>query len=226
MGNFPVKSFFPVQTEGRIIPLLTLQLMPFPLKCLLMHRSILLKTGLLVAIGAAMAGLAQAELRKFTSKGGDKHFNAELVGYQADKGLVEVRRESGKLMKFRLDVLSEDDQEYVTKKSEVLAIGKHLRVSAKAKQGKKKVTKRVPTKTTTTPKSYEVTLRNNSKQSMKDLEINYAIVVTRDNGTGRKGEETHVETGRSMVSEVLPRIDFVFSTDSVDVVQKEPFGST
>ncbi len=191
-----------------------------------MNRRCLQKAGLLIALSAALGGFAQAELRKFTNTTGDKHFQAELVQYLPQKKLVEVRRESGKLMKFRLDVLSEADQKYVLDRAPLLDIAKDLKINAKIQIGKKDVQKSPPFKRTTTPKSYKVTFRNTSNMAMKDLDVEYEIHWIKDNGTGRRGEVKNVAKGTTMLSAVLPRQDFTLSTDPVKILYKEPYGST
>ncbi|MDB4730122.1 hypothetical protein OAF58_01415 [bacterium] len=191
-----------------------------------MDRRFLYKSGVLIAFGVTFGGFAQAELHKFTSKDGSKSFEAELTHYVPNQKLVEVRRESGKVMKFKMAVLSEDDQKYVMKRAPVLKVAKDLKVSAKIQIGKKKVVKAKPTKRTTIPKSYRVTFRNTSNLKMEDLEVEYELHWVRDNGSGRKGEEKVVAKGSTLVSAVFPRQDLSFNTEAVNILYKEPFGGT
>jgi len=191
-----------------------------------MHRSILQKSGLLIAFGFVFGGLAHADMHKFTSADGEKHFEAELTQYLPKGKIVEVRRGSGKLTKFKLDVLSEDDQKYVLKRAPLLKIGKDLRITAKLKTGDKVVTKRPPVKETVEPRSYRLTFRNSSKVKMEDLNVEYDLHWIRDNGTGRKGEENKVTKGTTLVSAVMANQEFSFNTDAVKLLRKEPFGST
>lgn len=191
-----------------------------------MSRRRLKHTALLVALIASSVGWAQAELHKFTSRDGERHFQAELVHYQPDRQLVEVRRDGGKLMKFRLDVLSEEDQKYVKERAPLLKIAKDLKVSARIQIGKKTVQKAAPSKTTTTPKSYKLTFRNTSNMTLEDLDVEYEIHWTKDNGSGRKGEVKNIAKGKSFLSSVRPREDFEIETDPVNIIYKEPYGST
>ena len=191
-----------------------------------MHRRILYKSGLLIAFGVTFGGFAQAELRTFTSKDGSKSFEAELTQYVPNEKMVEVRRESGKVVKFKMAVLSEDDQKFVLKRAPLLKVAKDLKVGARIKIGKKEIVKAKPTKRTTIPKSYRVTFRNTSNLKMEDLDVEYELHWVRDNGSGRKGEEKIVAKGSTLVSVVLPRQELSFNTDSVKILYKEPFGGT
>ncbi len=181
----------------------------------IMNGRILSELGLLVTIGCAMGVLAQAELHTFTSKDGDRHFNGEVVSYESDKKLVHVRRDSGKLIKFSSDALSESDRNYVAEMSHKLAIRKQLRINASLEEEKKVVVTKLPLKTIIA-KSYKVTLQNASSQVMKDLTVHYWTVLRQDDGT-KKGEEDLIEKGITSISEILPSDEVIFSTDSVKV---------
>ena len=189
-----------------------------------MHRRILQRVGLLIATGVFSLGLAHAELHKFSNTDGTKHFEAKLVRYMPDTKIVEVRRDSGKTSKFRLDVLSEKDQKYVLKRAPLLRVVKDLKVNASPVVGKKEVVKAGKVKTTTTPKSYRITLKNSSRLNMEDLKVEYELHWVRDNGTGRRGEEKQVATGSELVSNVMARNEMSFNTDAVKIQYKEPFG--
>lgn len=76
-----------------------------------------------VAFGEAMLELLpkKEEVRRsslpekhtFRSGDGTKSFEATLLRYDADSGLVTVRRADRSTIKFKIDTLSEDDQKYV-----------------------------------------------------------------------------------------------------------------
>ena len=184
------------------------------------------KVGLLAASSIALGVLAQAEVHKFSSRDGTKHFYGELVQYLPDRKVVEVRRQSGKRLKFRLDALSEEDQKYVLAEAPLLDLGDDLKITSKMEMGKKTVTKAPPYKHTTTPRSYRITLRNSSALEMKDLTVDYEIHWVKDNGTGRRGEEKKVEKGTASVSSIPAYKELSVTTDAVDVLYKTPYGST
>ena len=192
-----------------------------------MHRSILQRAGLLIAIGVFSIGsLAQAELRKFSNRDGSKHFEAELIRYLPEQKIVQVRRDSGKLSRFKLSHLSDDDQKYILKRAPLLRVAKDLKLSASPVIGKKEVVKASTSKTTTTPKSYRVTLENTSGLNLEDLKVDYELHWVRDNGTGRRGEENQVARGSALVSHVMARKEMSFNTDAVKIQYKEPFGGS
>ncbi|NNJ71296.1 MAG: hypothetical protein HKP10_08440, partial [Kiritimatiellales bacterium] len=56
---------------------------------------------------------AKAELREFKTPDG-KSVMAEIVGYNAKLGKVELKRENGKRVKVKPSVFVEEDQQYIT----------------------------------------------------------------------------------------------------------------
>ena len=84
--------------------------------------------------------------------------------------------------------------------------------------------KDVVKKSTTTPKSYRVSLRNTSKLNMEDLTVDYELHWVRDNGTGRKGEEKQVTKGTALLSQIMAGKETSFTTEAVKILYKEPFG--
>ncbi len=58
------------------------------------------------------------EKRTFRSADGTKSFTATLTGYDQESGTVTVRRPDGSTVKFKIDVLSEEDRQYVKERQE------------------------------------------------------------------------------------------------------------
>lgn len=191
-----------------------------------MLRKIFQRTSIALAAGILCLSDAPGELREFSNEDGSKTFKAELVNYQPLKKLVEVERESGKRIKFRLDAVSKKDQAYILNRAPLLEIAYNLKVNGRIDPGKKEVTKSPPFKTTKTPKAYRLSFRNNSQLPIQDLTIDYAIHWTKDSGTGRKGELKKVLEGSSTLSAVLPLQEVSLTTEAVDVIYKQPYGST
>jgi hypothetical protein len=57
------------------------------------------------------------EQRTFNSADGKKSFLAVLTKYDQKTGMVSVRKSNGRTTKFKIELLSEKDQEYVKKQS-------------------------------------------------------------------------------------------------------------
>ncbi len=191
-----------------------------------MYRKTLERAAAVLVLGPVLMGAVRAELRQFSNEEGDKHFKAELVDYQPLRKLVQVQRESGKLMKFRLDAVSKKDQAYIIERAPLLDIAANLKVNARIDVGDKEVTKSPPFKKTKTPKAYRLSFRNTSQLPIEDLTVDYEIHWTKDNGTGRKGEVKNVLKGSELLSAVLPFQETTLTTNAVDVIYKEPYGST
>jgi hypothetical protein len=56
---------------------------------------------------------ATPEKRIFHSADGKKSFRAVLTQYDQETGMVSVRKSNGRTTKFKIELLSEEDQDYV-----------------------------------------------------------------------------------------------------------------
>ncbi len=68
--------------------------------------------------GGGAAEVKEAEVREFRSADGSQTFKGQFLGYDPRGKVVSVRRENGKTMKFKLELLHADDQAFVTGQTE------------------------------------------------------------------------------------------------------------
>jgi len=114
------------------------------------------------------------EQRAFHSVDKTKLFYGLLTDYDPAKKSVTVRMKNGQHKRFKISLLSEDDQQYVLANQGALAVNQGLRVTFKEIKEKSKRTKKGLIRTSTVPTYFDVTVYNRTKTPIEDLELRYS----------------------------------------------------
>lgn len=145
-----------------------------------------------VAIAAMVLPASALESRTFYDAGKAKSFEASLTGFDSKTQSVTVLNESGKTLKFPLAKLSEDCQDYVLSKKDVLEAAKNVRLKFEEVK-EKKVNDTVPT-------GYQIEVYNRGKNSIEDISLNYTLYFDEgdlvNGGLIRKTQDGTLSTGK------------------------------
>jgi len=167
---------------------------------------------LLATVLASGVGLAE-ELHKFTSADGSKSFLGTLMDVNTSTQTVKVRHQKGKIMSFKMTLLSAQDQEYAKERAPILAAGQGLRVDTD--MNRKSGTK-APAGTWICEKnhySYDIALENTHSESIGDVEVEYSIFIERERRDVDKSIE--IVTGSHSITSFLGQSEEEFTTTEV-----------
>ena len=177
-----------------------------------------MKRTLITLLSCAVLGLPAMALEKrtFTSADGSKTMEGRLMDYNAQKGLVTIRK-GMRNTTFKLSLLSEADVEYVKENANAVAAANSIRLDFDLFKDKP-VTNRTDTeRTTTTPAGYEISVRNWTKKDISDIEIKYTIFHRKDAENG-PGSITTTE-GSTHISTLFSNSEDVNRTSSINLVR-------
>jgi hypothetical protein len=164
----------------------------------------------------AVLGLGSAfaeELREFKSSDGSKTFRGLLMDFDAKSETVKVRHQRGKIITFKLAILSEEDQDFVKKKAPMLAAAKGLRVETdmnRKSAGKNEAGTWLCEKIN---HSYDVAAENTLSKDLGTVEIEYSIFIERNRRDAESKNE--VVTGTHSVSSFMGHDEESFTTQEV-----------
>jgi hypothetical protein len=116
---------------------------------------------------------AALEQREFHSQDKTKSFYGRLMEYSTSSKTVTVRLKNGKTQRFKISLLSEEDQKYVLDNLDTLAVMRSVSVKFKEITEKPVRTKEGRIRTSTTPTYFDLTVYNRSKTSIENLELRY-----------------------------------------------------
>jgi hypothetical protein len=174
----------------------------------------------MIALLSLALPCAALEQHEFHSNDNSQSFHGQLTDYDAAKKVVTVKLKNGKVSKFKLSLLSEDDQKYVIHNQVTLSAVKGLQVSFKEVKGKITRTKEGLIRTTVTPTSYDVTVYNRTKTPMRDLTLNYHYYYCV--GTLTPGGAKHtpkVTTGRLMFDKLFGQDTATLTTSTINITR-------
>jgi len=164
-----------------------------------------------LAVVALSLPLQALEQRTFYNADKTKSFEATLTAYNAKNKTITVTNSSGKTMKFTMAVISDDCQEYVLSKQDLLSISKNVRLKFKESKDKQAGD--------STSVGFSIEAYNRGKNSIEDVTLNYTIYY--DQGDIKKGGFTHktkegtVNTGKMYNGDTL-----TVETEKVYLVRK------
>jgi hypothetical protein len=179
----------------------------------------------MIALLSLALPCAALEQHEFHSNDNSQSFHGQLTDYDAAKKVVTVKLKNGKESKFKLSLLSEDDQKYVIHNQVTLSAVKGLQVSFKEVKGKITRTKEGLIRTTVTPTSYDVTVYNRTKTRMNDLTLNYYFYYCV--GTLTPGGPKHtpkVTTGSHVFNELAGQDTAMLTTSAIDIIRASKKG--
>jgi len=164
-----------------------------------------------LAVVALSLPLQALEQRTFYSADKSKSFDATLTAYDAKKKTVTVKNASGKTVKFAMNVISDDCQEYVLSKQDLLSISKNVRLKFKESKDKQAGN--------SSSVGFSIEAYNRGKNSIDDVTLNYTIYYDQGNikkgGFIHKTKEGSVNTGKMYNGDTL-----TVETDKVYLVRK------
>ena len=164
----------------------------------------------------ALLGLGSAfaeDLHKFTNSDGSKTFRGLLMDFDAKSETVKVRHQRGKVITFKLAILSEEDQDFVKKKAPMMAAAKGLRIETDMNR---KSTGKNEAGTWLCEKiihSYDVAAENTLSKDLGTVEFDYSIFIERNRRNAESRNE--VVTGTHSVSTFLGHGEESFTTNEV-----------
>ena len=164
---------------------------------------------LALGIGGTMA----EELHEFKSADGSKSFRGLLMAFDANNSKVKVKHQKGKVMIFKISLLSEEDQAYVKQKAPILAAADGLRIDIdmnRKKDGKIEVGGWLCEKINHT---YDIEAENSSSNDLGTVDFEYSIFIERNRRNVEARNE--VVTGSHSVSSFLGNGDESFTTKQV-----------
>ena len=167
---------------------------------------------LLAAAFATGIGSAE-ELRKFTSADGSRTFLGTLMGVNSKAQTVKVRHKQGKIMTFKMSLLSPSDQEYVKERAAILAAGEDLRIDTDMNRKSGTKSEQGTWLCEKNHYSYDIAIENTGDETISEVDFEYSIFIERERRNVDKTVE--IVTGSHSVSSFLGRSDEFFSTSEV-----------
>lgn len=160
---------------------------------------------------------ASAEMRRFQNAEQTKSFYAELVGFDKKTKRVRVRMKNGKKQVFAIELLSEEDQKYISENADRLAVGNEMRVSMRKYQDRsvKKTAERIVDRVA--PCGYNITLNNGAKTPFTNITINYTLYYAVQDYLNPK-RELKEKKGTLICPKILARETLTLKTEPVDIV--------
>ena len=115
--------------------------------------------------------------RTFTSADGSKSFQAELLDYTKgkDSETALVRQKSGKTVRFKLDLLSQEDQDYIRAEAPALKAAKAVQISVSMNQDKTSDKVANNWQNTQYTHSYDIRLQNTRSDYLENITLDYTI---------------------------------------------------
>lgn len=162
----------------------------------------------------SMTASAGLESRTFYSADKSKSFKGTLKSFDQSSGKVRVRTSKGRDKTFKMSVLSDDCQAYITENISKVAVASALDISIK--QVKEKKTKGSDSSNYT----YSVTFYNRGKSTLKDIDIDYTVYYKKD--TIKRGVKATslTSTGSFDVSEIDPKYRTTDTTSPISITKK------
>lgn len=172
-----------------------------------------------------------AEMRPFSLHDGWS-FEAELVGFNARLGQVELKRMDGRRVKVKPEIFIQKDQDYI--REWVMLEGFRntgfFKVSCRKKLVEKWKKENALSSTQYSKYVYHVVLKNNNECAIENLKAEYRIFFEQqENRRSKDGfdriETSHAHSGSLKLNRVLPKDKKEFTTEAV-VVSSFDFNST
>lgn len=175
-----------------------------------MKRKNLLLLSSLATLAFALPSQA-IEQRTFKSADKTKSFDATLVDYDAKKQTVTVVFASGKKKSFPVNVLSQEDKDYILANQDLLVIAKSVRLDfkeVKVKSGGDGV-----------DTSYSIEVRNNGKRAIEDVTLKYTLYYSQGD-LNKGGTVDKTSTGTLSTGKIYDADTITLETTAVSIVRK------
>jgi len=160
---------------------------------------------------------AFGEVRTYSSKDGQKTFRGELIDYEAETLKATMRLPRGKIMEFKVTLLSKEDQKYVETQAPILQAQKSL--SLETKHYSNRTDKNKPAQGQWHFEKYDhnyiITIENSRNEMLKEVEIEYTFFIERN----RREYQNKIEkvTGSGTIDLVLANSTETLTTKSANL---------
>lgn len=169
----------------------------------------------LMIFGLAVTGHASQEWRTFTSADGGRTFKGQLTAFDSDSNTVTVLNSSMERISFKMDLVSEDDRDYVIENSSKLAPDFNLQIRFETSRERKDAKRGGDSRTTTHDGGYSIYVNSFTPQFIKEAEVEYVMIYRKDKVSG--GSTDEVLKGSESIA--LPsNSSATVQTDTVDLV--------
>lgn len=158
---------------------------------------------------------AAQEWRTFTSADGARTFKGQLVAFDEETKTVTVLNSESQRITFKMDVISEKDQEYVTESADTLPPDANLSLRFEKLKERKEDGNSSDTKNKTYDGGYTISVDSHTKRLISEAEVEYIIIYRKDSVSGNSSDQTL--KGSETVA-ITPNGSATFDTDTVDLV--------
>lgn len=185
------------------------------------------KSTSLFFIGLGIMAHASQEWRTFSSSDGTRTFKGQLTAFDDSSSTVTVLKADRKRFSFKIDVISEADQEYVLENYSKLAPDLNLKIRFEESRDRKGTTRGVDSRTTNHESGYIIYLNSYSPTLVKEAEVEYLMIYRKD---AVEEDSNDIVVKGSDIVEIPPNSSASVETETVDLVNYykagQPIGST
>ncbi len=169
----------------------------------------------LLFLGLGMTAHASQEWRTFSSVDGTRTFKGQLTAFDTSSSTVTVLKSDQKRITFKIDVISEEDQEYVLDNASKLAPDLNLRIRFEELRDRKGTTRGDESRTTNHEGGYTIYLNSFSPTLVKEAEVEYLMIYRKDAVTG---DSNDIVVKGSDIVEIPPNSSASVETETVELV--------
>ena len=178
-------------------------------------------------LGATESGFGADDWHEFKSATDGKTFTGKVVGYDPEtKSVTMERKGSTAQIRFTVDKLSPEDQEYVAEVGRRMEVARYIHVKFdKIQNAAPKITTSPGNSKITTTRyqaGYQIELGNFGPAALNDITVDYLLVWNKDPSVDfrsadlSKGEKT--EPGSEKVTSIVKGGKTVLTTRMIDLV--------
>lgn len=170
--------------------------------------------------GMVSMASAEADWRTYHSADGQRSFDGKLLAYDSETKTVTVVNRQRQTIDFSLDLLSEDDQDYVTEVADTLPVSIRLDVRfQELKERQNSERERSQDKDTRKVESeggFEIAINNFSGTGYDDVKVEYLVIYHKDNPDGDGDDQ--ILRGSETIT-IYPRETHLVETDTIDLMK-------
>lgn len=170
---------------------------------------------LILLLGMGITAQASQEWRTFTSLDGERTFVGQLTGFDRGSETVTVLNSNRQTLSFKLNLVSQEDRDWVVENSSDLKPAANLRLRFEALRERKDSVRGDESRTTTNEGGYIIHVNSFSPHMIRDAKVEYLMIHRKDQVSG--GSTDHVVKGSQTVS-IIPNSSAPVQTQTVDLV--------
>lgn len=141
---------------------------------------------LLPAFSLALAASAhgQAEWKTFTSADGERSFVGQLQAYDDQTNTVTMLNRQRQTVDFDIELLSDEDREYVVTTAPTLPVRAFLEVTFQPMQERQSSDRSGTTRRTESDGGFQITIDNFLPVAYRDVTVEYLMIYRKDSASG------------------------------------------